>query len=182
MNKGIKYLHKNILLFRQSYRFLVDISFISQIQILKYPFRIDHISKIKEFLIGWGYLVYRGHTEVDWFIFRAVNVLKDISISGDAFGEDDDNNDDPDLKLDVEEDDEDDQDDDLEEDVSDESALSDPDAEGDSEEEEKGKKARTGSRLKHCIAEQNEFQSIETLFLFTVKNTTKIAINISVYV
>lgn len=109
-------------------------------------------------------------------------MLKDISISGDAFGEDDDNNDDPDLKLDVEEDDEDDQDEDLEEDVSDESALSDPDAEGDSEEEEKGKKARTGSRLKHCIAEQNEFQSIETLFLFTVKNTTKIAINISIYV
>lgn len=185
MNKRIKYLHKNILLFRQSYRFLVEISFISQIQILKYPFRIDHILKIKEFLIGegrGGYLVYRGHTEVDWFIFRAVNVLKDISISGDAFGEDDDNNDDPDLKLDVEEDDEDDQDDDLEEDVSDESALSDPDAEGDSEEEEKGKKARTGSRLKHCIAEQNEFQSRETLFLFTVKNTTKIAINISIYV
>lgn len=54
MNKGIKYLHKNILLFRQSYRFLVEISFISQIQILKYPFRIDHILKIKEFLIGEG--------------------------------------------------------------------------------------------------------------------------------
>lgn len=54
MNKRIKYLHKNILLFRQSYRFLVEISFISQIQILKYPFRIDHILKIKEFLIGEG--------------------------------------------------------------------------------------------------------------------------------
>lgn len=57
MNKRIKYLHKNILLFRQSYRFLVEISFISQIQILKYPFRIDHILKIKEFLIG-GVILY----------------------------------------------------------------------------------------------------------------------------
>lgn len=62
MNKGIKYLHKNILLFRQSYRFLVEISFISQIQILKYPFRIDHILKIKEFLIGGGRVVL--YTEV----------------------------------------------------------------------------------------------------------------------
>lgn len=96
-------------------------------------------------------------------------MLKGISISGDAFGEDDDNNDDPDLKLDVEEDDEDDQDDDLEEDVSDESALSDPDAEGDSEEEEKGKKARTGSSLKHCIAEQNKFQSRENCFFLLSK-------------
>lgn len=62
MNKGIKYLHKNILLFRQSYRFLVEISFISQIQILKYPFRIDHILKIKEFLIGEGGVIL--YTEV----------------------------------------------------------------------------------------------------------------------
>lgn len=57
---------------------------------------------------GGGYFVYRGYTEVDWFILRVVNVFKDIFISGDVFGEDDDNNDDLDLKLDVEEDDEDD--------------------------------------------------------------------------
>lgn len=35
-------------------------------------------------------------------------MFKDIFISGDVFGEDDDNNDDLDLKLDVEEDDGDD--------------------------------------------------------------------------
>lgn len=103
---------------------------------------------------------YSSHTVpvLELFISRAVSVLKDISISGDAFGGNDDKDDDPDLNLDVEEDDEDDQDEDLEEDASDESALSDPDK-GDSEEEEKGKKAKTGSSLNHCIAEQNEFQS-----------------------
>lgn len=108
---------------------------------------------------------YSSHTVLELFISRAVSVLKDISISGDAFGGNDDKDDDPDLNLDVEEDDEDDQDEDLEEDASDESALSDPDAEGDSEEEEKGKKAKTGSSLNHCIAEQNEFQSRQLAYL-----------------
>nr|XP_022326317.1 uncharacterized protein LOC111126165 [Crassostrea virginica]XP_022326325.1 uncharacterized protein LOC111126165 [Crassostrea virginica]XP_022326335.1 uncharacterized protein LOC111126165 [Crassostrea virginica] len=53
---------------------------------------------------------------------RAVNVLKDISRSGDAFAEGGDDDDDPDLQLDIEEE-EDDFEEDLDEDASDESEI-----------------------------------------------------------
>lgn len=65
-------------------------------------------------------------------IFRAVNVLKDISATGDAFAEDD-NDADPEVRLDDEEDAEDQaaDEDDVEEDASDEINATNSESEAD---------------------------------------------------